>query len=143
MITVEFKDFDDMVLFARRLTENTSAPNVAPMPVTAQVQENPIPVQPMTMYSPQQPAPVQTPAVPSLQQVSTPVPPVSVQQVPVSAQTYTLDDLAAAAMTLMDAGRQGELLQLLASFEVETLPSLPQAQYGAFATALRGMGAKI
>lgn len=56
---------------------------------------------------------------------------------------YTMDDLAKAAMTLMDAGRQGELLNLLAQFGVEALPSLPQEQYGAFATALRGLGAQI
>lgn len=57
--------------------------------------------------------------------------------------SYTLDDLAVAGMSLMDSGRQADLHQLLASFGVEALPALPPAQYGAFATALRGMGAKI
>nr|DAJ02426.1 MAG TPA: hypothetical protein [Caudoviricetes sp.] len=46
-------------------------------------------------------------------------------------------------MTLMDAGRQGDLQQLLARFGVEALPALPPVQYGAFATALREMGAQI
>ena len=54
-----------------------------------------------------------------------------------------MDDLARAGMGLMDAGRQNDLIQLLARFGVDTLPALPQDQYGAFATALREMGAKI
>lgn len=64
-------------------------------------------------------------------------------QVPTSTASYTLDDLARAAMTLMDSGRQADLQGLLAQFGVEALPALPQAQFGAFATALRGMGAQI
>ncbi|OYP55065.1 hypothetical protein CG709_01525 [Lachnotalea glycerini] len=57
--------------------------------------------------------------------------------------SYTLDNLSAAAMTLLDTGRQPDLLNLLAQFGVESLPALPQEQYGAFATALRGLGAQI
>lgn len=63
--------------------------------------------------------------------------------VPTSQQTYTLDDLARAGMTLMDSGRQADLQGLLKQFGVEALPALPQGQYGAFATALRGLGAQI
>lgn len=66
-----------------------------------------------------------------------------VQPVPTATHTYTLDELARAAMTLMDAGRQGDLLQMLAGFGVEALPALPPEQYGAFATKLRDMGAQI
>ncbi len=69
--------------------------------------------------------------------------PVQQTRVPTSAPSYTLDDLARAGMTLMDSGRQGDLQQLLAQFGVEALPALPPAQYGAFATALRGLGAQI
>ncbi|MDD3253102.1 MAG: hypothetical protein PHV18_11135 [Lachnospiraceae bacterium] len=65
------------------------------------------------------------------------------QPVPTTAATYTLDDLGRAGMTLMDSGRQGDLLNLLAQFGVATLPEIPPAQYGAFATALRGLGAQI
>ena len=57
--------------------------------------------------------------------------------------TYTLDDLANAAMTLMDKGMQTQLQNLLAEYGVEALPALPKNQYGNFATALRGMGANI
>lgn len=69
--------------------------------------------------------------------------PVQQTQVPTSAPSYTLDDLARAGMTLMDSGHQGDLQQLLAQFGVDALPALPPAQYGAFATALRGLGAQI
>ena len=39
--------------------------------------------------------------------------------------------------------QQPELLQLIRSFGVEALPFLQPEQYGAFATALRGLGAQI
>lgn len=64
-------------------------------------------------------------------------------QVQTSAPNYTLDDLSSAAMTLMDKGMQAQLQQLLAGYGVASLPELPKDQYGAFATALRGMGAQI
>lgn len=87
---------------------------------------------------PQQPAPA--PAVPT---ASAPV--TLAASVPTAAHTYTADELAKAAMTLMDmdAGKQMELIQLLASFGVNSIPALQPEQMGAFATALRGMGAQI
>lgn len=92
---------------------------------------------------PQEAAPVSAPqAQPQPYQVRQAAPPAP-GAVPTTAQPYTLDDLARAAMTLMDSGRQIDLQQLLSQFGVEALPALPQAQYGAFATALRGMGAQI
>ena len=63
--------------------------------------------------------------------------------VPTSQHTYSMDELARAAMTLMDKGGMAELQQLLAKYGCETLQQLPQEQYGSFATALRGMGAQI
>jgi hypothetical protein len=54
-----------------------------------------------------------------------------------------MDQLAVAATQLMDAGRQPELVSLLSSFGVPSLMALPKEQYGAFATKLREMGAKI
>ncbi|RAK21112.1 hypothetical protein B0I26_10364 [Anoxybacillus vitaminiphilus] len=65
------------------------------------------------------------------------------QPVPTSAPSYTLDQLAVAATQLVDAGRREELVQLLSSFGVQALTALPKEQYGAFATKLREMGAKI
>ncbi len=66
-----------------------------------------------------------------------------VQPIQTSTPTYSLDDLCSAAMTLMDRGMQVQLQQLLAGYGVASLPELPKEQYGAFAIALRGMGAQI
>lgn len=85
--------------------------------------------------------PVQTQAAPPVQQA--PVQSAPAAAVPTSATTYSMDDLARAGMTLMDSGHQTELQQLLVQFGVNSLPELPVEQYGAFATALRGLGAQI
>lgn len=91
---------------------------------------------------PEAPAvPVQTSAEPvHTAQASTAVP---VTPVSTTVREYALDDLASAAMTLMDKGMQPQLQELLRSFGVEAMPQLPKEQYGAFATVLRGLGAQI
>lgn len=65
--------------------------------------------------------------------------------VPTAAPTYTLDQISQAAAMLMDMGPQQHqaLMGLLQQFGVPALTALPKEQYGAFATALRGLGAKI
>lgn len=63
--------------------------------------------------------------------------------VPTIAQSYTHDDLAKAAITLMDKGMQPELLELLSEFGVQAIPMLPQDSLGQFAVRLREMGANI
>lgn len=64
--------------------------------------------------------------------------------VPVAtAPVYTLEQIARASATLRDAGRLQDLGALLAQFGVQTLQQVPADRYGEFATALRGMGAKI
>lgn len=63
--------------------------------------------------------------------------------VPVTAATYSMEQLAVAATQLVDAGRRQELIGLLGSFGVQALTTLPKEQYGAFATQLRAMGAKL
>ena len=63
--------------------------------------------------------------------------------VPTTQVSYKPDDLARAAMSLMDSGRQPDLIALLGQFGVVSIPDLRPEQYGAFATALRGMGAQI
>ena len=60
-----------------------------------------------------------------------------------SAPVYTLEQIARASATLRDAGRLQDLGALLAQFGVQTLQQVPADRYGEFATALRGMGAKI
>lgn len=146
MIHVDFVDLDDMMNFAKQLVaipqhsektpvQNTTAVVVPePQPQAVPVPAVSVPQIPVAAPVPQ--ASVTTPPQPQVQAL--------VQQpVPTSAVTYTLDELARAAMALMDSGKQPDLLQLLASFGVEALPALPPAQYGAFATALRGLGAQI
>lgn len=150
MITVEFKDFEDMVGFAANLvsTVETREPAqtapVTPPPVqqAAPVMPPPVQAQQTTpMAAPVQPATPVTP--PPVQQAPVAPPPVRQAPVQTAAPSYTADDLARAAMTLMDSGRQGELISLLAQFGTDALTQLPPEQYGAFATALRGLGAPI
>jgi hypothetical protein len=69
--------------------------------------------------------------------------PTQVNSVPTSAQSYTMEQLAVAATQLVDAGRREELVNLLKSFGVQALTALSKEQYGAFATQLRTLGAKI
>ena len=101
----------------------------------APIQQTPVAVPPVQPAVPVQTTPVQTAAPVQV----APVAPV----VPTVEHTYTLDELANAAMTLMDKGMQNQLQELLASYGVEALPALPREMYGNFATALRGMGANI
>lgn len=101
-------------------------------PAVAPVQPVPRSVQPPVQQTAPQPT---QPTQPVMQPAPTPV--------QTTQPSYSLDDLGRAGMALMDSGRQAELQQLLVQFGVDALPSLPTAQYGAFATALRGLGAPI
>lgn len=56
---------------------------------------------------------------------------------------YTLDELSKAAVQLMDAGKQAELVSLINTFGVMSMPELPKERYGEFAVALRGLGAQL
>lgn len=166
MIQLTFNDFDEMLAFARRLLGGQAL--ATPAAGTTAAVEEPTTSEGRVPVAPGTPIPVAVPepapAVP-VQAAVQPAAPVTPSQVPTAPATpvmpvqplappaastvpttqasYTLDDLARAGMTLMDSGRQGDLLQLLARFGVDALPALPQAQYGAFATALREMGAQI
>ena len=133
MITAEFKDFEEMMGFARNLVSTVETQDKPPVQQTAPVAPPPVQAQQMTPVTP-----------PPVQQTA-PVAPPPVQQAPVqtTAPSYTPDDLARAAMTLMDSGRQGDLIDLLAQFGADTLTHLQPEQYGAFVTALRGLGAPI
>ena len=156
MIHVDFKDFQDMLSFARQLlgqVEGETTMRTQSQPVMQQVPVVPtqpaapvapaLPTAPMTSVQPTAPVIPTQPAVPT-----TPVQPVAsvapVQPVvPTTSVTYTPDDLARAAFALMDSGRQQELIGLLQQFGVNAIPELKPEQFGAFATALRGMGAQI
>ena len=144
-IELKFESFEELVDFSKKIlgvadeqaypvyreSKGTNgAQSVAP------IQQTPVAVPPV------QPAvPVQT--TPAEQTVPvTPAQP-AMSPVPTTERTYSMDELANAAMTLMDKGMLNQLQELLASYGVEALPALPREMYGNFATALRGMGANI
>lgn len=120
--------------YGRQIAEHFPMANVDVQQKMAEQAAQQAPVQPVPTAPVTQQAPVTQPV-----QQTAPVQP----QVATTAQTYTLDDLSRAAMPLMDNGKQDMLLNLIAQFGVASLPELPPEQYGAFATALRGMGAQI
>lgn len=156
MIHVDFKDFQDMLSFARQLLGQVEGEKAMQPQSQSVMQQAPVvptqpaapvapalPTTPMTSVQPTAPVIPTQPAVPT-----TPVQPVAsvapVQPVvPTTSVTYTPDDLARAAFALMDSGRQQELIGLLQQFGVNAIPELKPEQFGAFATALRGMGAQI
>lgn len=94
-------------------------------------------------------APVATPVT------HAPVPPVTLPPatvaptnpaltVPVTtAPTYTLDQIAKAGASLVDAGKMEQLLALLAKYGVQAVTQLQPDQYGVFATELRTLGAQL
>ena len=71
---------------------------------------------------------------------------VSVGNVPLAqAPSFTLEQVSTAGAILITAqpAKMQELMGLMAQFGVQTVNALRQDQLGAFATALRGMGAQI
>lgn len=113
----------------------TAAPSFAAAPTIPTAQPAPA-----AAHVPVAPAPIATtplPAIPAADPAPPPVVPTA------AAPTYTTEQLAVAATQLVDAGRRAELVELLKAFGVPALTKLPKEQYGAFATALRGMGAKL
>lgn len=115
-------------------------------------QDTPAPVPPVTMppttVVPTQPtpAPVATPtsapapAAPAQTVAPTnPAPTVPVTTAP----TYTLDQIAKAGASLVDAGKMEQLLALLAKYGVQAVTQLQPDQYGVFATELRTLGAQL
>ena len=101
----------------------------------------------------QTPAPAAQAAAPATQQTAAPTAPAPASAAPMNypapgvplAQPpkYTVDQIMAAGAMLMDAGKVNELMNLLHSFGVQAVMDLKPEQLGAFATALRELGAKI
>ena len=110
-ITVTFESYEDLKEFAEKLlgtkqetaVQSNAVANKVAEKVATPVQA--VPTAPITQAAPTV-APVQQPA---------PVTPVQppVTAVPTTERTYTLDELANAAMTLMDKGMQAQLQELL------------------------------
>ena len=104
-----------------------------PRPQVAVPAPAPVPVTPQPpVTGPVVPPPPAVPAAP-------PAPAVPVAGAP----AYTLDQLAKAGAALVDAGKMESLMALLAKYGVQAVTQLPPAQYGAFATELRALGAQI
>lgn len=80
-------------------------------------------------------APVQTVTAP----VQTPV------TAPVSQEVkkYTLPEIQAALVPLLDAGKAVELQQLMTQFGVQYLDQVPEERYPELVNAIRGSGARI
>ena len=91
---------------------------------------------PSNAYPGQAPGPVSptAPTAPPAQPTGVPLAP---------APQYTVDQIMQAGATLMDAGKVNELMNLLHSFGVQAVMDLKPEQLGAFATAMRELGAKI
>jgi len=116
------------------IPSQASIPNQLP----AQAQ---VPTNVMNLYN--QPSNVPTYQIQSPEQAAVQTIPTQGATVPTTVQTYTMEQLAVAATQIVDAGRRTELVGLLSSFGVQALTALPKEQYGAFATQLRALGAKI
>lgn len=111
---------------------------------------NPAPVgTPLTGMAPSTPAGVAAPAPAQI-----PMPPVgqagpagyTVAPAPLAqAPTYTLEQVSKAGADLITAqpAKMPELMALLGQYGVQTVNALRPEHLGPFATALRGMGAKI
>ena len=85
------------------------------------------------------PAPVPVTPVPVAQPAPAPAPAAA----PTTARAFRFEDIQLAATSLCDTGKRAEVLALLAKYGIQALSALPAEQYGAFATELRGLGAKI
>lgn len=137
-------DIQTQTAIANAITAQPTAQSQAPLMPTSTPQ-------PQTVATPQS-VPVmptiQQPASEPTAQTATSTQPAAIpnqpeQAVPTAEPTYTYDQLAVAATSLLDAGRKDELMSLLAQFGVQALTELKPEQYGAFATALRQLGARI
>lgn len=110
------------------------APVAAPAPA-APVNPTPTPAAPVAApVAPTAPVPTEQPAAPVAQAPAA---------VPVTAPTYTLDQIARAGASLVDAGKMEQLLALLARYGVAAVTQLQPDQFGVFATELRALGAQI
>ena len=133
-ITVTFNSLNELKAFTEKVLVGDTGSSVDLRAATEEpAQQTPVQKMPTAPVAPTAPAAPPAPVAPA-----TPAAPVPTTQV-----SYKPDDLARAAMSLMDSGRQPDLIALLGQFGVVSIPDLRPEQYGAFATALRGMGAQI
>ena len=116
-------------------------------PVAPVVPVTPVaPVVPVAPVAPVTPAPVApvtpAPVTPAPVQVA-PVTPVAPAPVQVTAPSYTKEELLRAAASLRTLGKVNELIALNSQFGLKCLTDIMPEQFGAYATALRGLGVSI
>ena len=117
-------------------TQGAGYVSTAPTGAPAAPMAGPTSAFPSNAYPGQAPGPV-APTAPT-------APPAQTAGVPLApAPQYTVDQIMQAGATLMDAGKVNELMNLLHSFGVQAVMDLKPEQLGAFATAMRELGAKI
>lgn len=151
------KAIDKLTTALEKSAVNISVPQDTPAPVApVSAPVTPAPVPPVTTPPatgvPTQPtpapvatptptpAPAPAPAAPAQTVAPTnPAPAVPVTTAP----TYTLDQIAMAGASLVDAGKMEQLLALLAKYGVQAVTQLQPDQYGVFATELRTLGAQL
>lgn len=134
-ITITAPDLQGLTVKVKELSDKLSGKAaIATMPQATGA----LPVMPA---QPVQPVAPQPGPQPSSAPPIAPQPPIGA--VPTSAPQYTVEQLQMAAAPLMDAGKQNELIALLNRFGVNAMTELPKEQYGAFAMALREMGAQL
>jgi hypothetical protein len=112
----------------------------APAPVLVSAAPAPIPAPPVMPA----PAPVYAAPAPSSAYAAPPaVPPAA--PAPTSAPAYTLDQITRAGADLITAkpDLMNALMAMLPKYGVQTLAALKPDQFGAVATELRALGAKI
>ena len=132
------------------LNNLAAALGARPFPIPQQdsaavpVQPQPAAPQQAPAASVQQPMPAPAPVAPMPAPATTAQPNTPAAGVPLAQPPkYTVDQIMAAGAQLMDAGKVNDLMNLLHSFGVQAVMDLKPEQLGAFATALRDMGAKI
>lgn len=138
------------LLAAAKLLARNSIPEAVEAPAAPAVETTtaPMPVPAPAPVSVPAPTPVSVPAVPA---TSTPVNtanpvPAAAPVVPLSqGPTYTLAQIAKAGADLIsqNPGLMPQVNALLAQYGVQAVTDVKPEHYGAFATALRGLGAKI
>lgn len=151
------KAIDKLTTALEKSAVNISVPQDTPVPVApVSAPVTPAPVPPVTTppatVVPTQPAPAPV-ATPTPAPAPAPAPAAPAQTVaptnpapavPVTtAPTYTLDQIAKAGASLVDAGKMEQLLALLAKYGVQAVTQLQPDQYGVFATELRTLGAQL
>ena len=142
-ITVTFNSLNELKAFTEKILVGDTGSSVDLRAATEEpAQQTPVQKMPTAPAAPTAPIAPPAPAVPVAPAAPT-APAAPAAPVPTTQVSYKPDDLARAAMSLMDSGRQPDLIALLGQFGVVSIPDLRPEQYGAFATALRGMGAQI